>query len=315
MSNVNLRRSALAVVLAALALAIAPGAASAASVAADLRVQTPTRTLADQRQLTDTVRIRANPGALCFGKGSGGSGNTITLNGPTALGIVKDATASARRLRPVLVTDAFGFGLGVCGFGTAVASGSASWYLKVNHAGAQMAGDRIGIRHGDQVLWYLAPSFPYPAELELRAPPRVMPGVSFTVTAFAYADDGTRTPAAGAAILGKVTDANGRATLTRSSAGKVTLQATRGTDIASNKVRVCVGDDCAEQGKSIAGTRGPDRIKGTPRPDTIQALGGDDRIDVRRGGRDVVNCGGGRGDRVRANRRDRVRNCERVIRG
>jgi hypothetical protein len=314
MSHRNLRQPALVVALAASALAIAPGGASAASVAADLRVQTPTRTLADHRQLTDTVRIRANPGALCFGQGSGGSGNTITLNGPTALGIVKDATASTRRLRPVLVTDAFGFGLGVCGFGTAVASGSASWYLKVNHIGAQMAGDRIGIRPGDQVLWYLAPSFPYPAELELRAPPRVAPGVAFEATVSAYGDDGTRIPAAGASVLGQTADANGRVTLVRGSAGKVTLQATRGTDISSNKVRVCVGRACVEQGKSISGTKAADRIKGTPRPDTIRALAGDDRVDVRRGGRDTVNCGGGR-DRVRANRRDRVRNCERVIRG
>jgi hypothetical protein len=59
------------------------------------------------------------------------------------------------------------------------------------------------------------------------------------------------------------------------------------------------------------GTGSADRIRGTPRPDAIYGLEGNDRIDVRGGRRDFVNCGPGY-DVVRADRRDVVaRNCER----
>jgi RTX calcium-binding nonapeptide repeat (4 copies)/WD40-like Beta Propeller Repeat len=62
------------------------------------------------------------------------------------------------------------------------------------------------------------------------------------------------------------------------------------------------------------GTGGADRIHGTARRDTIYALEGNDRIDVRGGGRDFVDCGLGR-DVVRADRRDVIaRNCERRLR-
>jgi hypothetical protein len=59
------------------------------------------------------------------------------------------------------------------------------------------------------------------------------------------------------------------------------------------------------------GTGASDRLRGTPRRDTIYALEGNDRIDVRGGGRDFVDCGPGH-DVVRADRRDVVaHNCER----
>jgi hypothetical protein len=62
------------------------------------------------------------------------------------------------------------------------------------------------------------------------------------------------------------------------------------------------------------GTGDADTIVGTSRVDRIFALEGADRIDVRGGGVDTVDCGRGR-DRVLAGRRDRIaRNCERVVR-
>ncbi len=55
-------------------------------------------------------------------------------------------------------------------------------------------------------------------------------------------------------------------------------------------------------------------MHGTARADRIFALEGNDRIDVRGGGRDVVDCGPGH-DMVIADRGDRIaRNCERVLR-
>jgi Ca2+-binding RTX toxin-like protein len=72
----------------------------------------------------------------------------------------------------------------------------------------------------------------------------------------------------------------------------------------------------------ISGDAGNDRISGGGGRDRLAAGGGrnrlsggsgNDLLNIANGRRDVANCGGGR-DTVRADRRDRVRNCERVIR-
>jgi hypothetical protein len=64
---------------------------------------------------------------------------------------------------------------------------------------------------------------------------------------------------------------------------------------------------------SRAGTERPDRIRGTRWRDWVCAGKGRDRIRVLSGDKDVVRCGSGR-DTVRADRIDRVRGCERVVR-
>ena len=79
------------------------------------------------------------------------------------------------------------------------------------------------------------------------------------------------------------------------------------------------------------GTPRADRLRGTRRADVLLGRGGNDRIRAGAGrdcvlggrgndrlmggpGRDFLDCGRGRRDVVRAGRRDRVRNCERMIR-
>jgi hypothetical protein len=77
------------------------------------------------------------------------------------------------------------------------------------------------------------------------------------------------------------------------------------------------GADCLDGGPGkdrLVGGPGADRIKGGPGKDRVLAGPGNDRIDVRGGGRDTVDCGPGRRDRVTADRRDRLRNCELVRR-
>jgi Tol biopolymer transport system component len=61
------------------------------------------------------------------------------------------------------------------------------------------------------------------------------------------------------------------------------------------------------------GTSRRDRIHGTARRDRIYTLEGDDVVDVRHGGRDLVDCGPGR-DSALADRSDVVQHCERVVR-
>ena len=313
------RRTALRPIGLTLACAVAmsltvPALAGAKSktVGAELRVVGPDgQTLAQQAQYTGTVKVPTDPNALCFGQGSGGSGARVKLSGPTALGAVQDASATARGVRPLSVTDAFDFGLGVCGIGGFQAQGSASWYLKHNHAGAQIGGDQLAVKKRDEVLWYLAPSFPYPPELALEAPARVDPGEPFEVRVLAYADDGTATPAAGASVGGGTTDAGGRATLQLDSVER--LQARRGADIPSNEAIVCVNpvSECGAQ-QTIAGTGKRDKVKGTKLADKIKARGANDRVKARGGGPDRVNCGTGKRDVAIVDADDTTKACEKV---
>jgi hypothetical protein len=313
-----------------IALALVGPAGASASVGDDLRVVGASGELDDLTQYSDTTTMPTNPGAECFGPGSGGSGQGVTVPGANALGVVVEAAKSRSRLNPLLLTDTFvsqGFGLGVCGIGGQVAQGSAFWYTKVNHVGLQVGGSQFATHPGDQVLWYLAPNFPPPPELVLNAPVRQPAGTPFAVQVLAYGDDGTATPAAGATVSGGTspvtTDAAGNAQVTLNGPGAAQIQATRGADIPSASTSICafqqaadcpaargrliVGSDGVDQ---ITGTAGPDRIKPRGTRDGVRALAGDDRIDVRGGGKDRVNCGGG-DDSVKSGKGDKLaKNCE-----
>jgi hypothetical protein len=309
--------------------AIGPAGAGA-SVGSDLRVAGPSGVLDDITQYSDTTTMPTSPQAECFGPGSGGSGQGVSVPGANALSAVVEAAKSRGRLNPLLLTDTFvsqGFGLGVCGIGGQVAQGSAFWYTKVNHTGLQVGGSQFPIHPGDQVLWYLAPTFPPPPELVLSAPVREPAGTPFPVQVLAYGDDGSATPASGAVISGGTspvtTDASGNAQVSMSGSGTAQVQATSGADIPSAVTAICsfeqAADCAAARGRLIVGSDGPDQITGTAGPDRIKprgsrdgvrALAGDDRIDVRGGGKDRVNCGGG-DDSVKAGKGDKVgKNCE-----
>jgi hypothetical protein len=216
------------------------------------------------------------------------------------------------------VTDQFGFGLGVCGIGgyTFNQGDTASWYLKVNHANPNVGGDQAMLKAGDDVLWYLAPGFPYPNELEIVAPPLAQSGKPFTVRAFSYDDAGHRSPAAGALVTGAQTPTAGDGTTTVTLTQTVAVQALRGTDIPSNGEIVCVlssQNTCGVLRHKIIGTKRKDRIRGTKQPDRVRARAGRDRVNVNGGLPDIVNCGRGK-DRAVIGLNDVVRRCERVIR-
>jgi hypothetical protein len=308
------------------ALLLLPAAASATK-GIDLRVVNAAgKTLAEQRQYTGTARIKTDRHANCFGQGTGGSGDRVEVKGATALGAVRDGRVRDRDLRPLSVTDAFlddGFGLGVCGIGGFRSQGSSFWYLKGDHVGSEVSGSQLRLRRGEDVLWYLSPSFPPPPELRLKGPASARPNVPYQVTVYSYADDGTRSAAAGAKVTGAAlpTGAAGHTMVTSPAAGTDALRATRAKDIPSNTVKVCVNQDRAKcpdaHGERIFGSARGDHIRGTRGWDAINAGGGRDVVDLRDGGRDRVRCGGGR-DKVileRGDRDDRIAaNCERVVR-
>jgi len=237
----------------ALVLSLSLAASAAAKgVSAELRVVGKgSKVLAEETLQTGTTTIKASKSANCFGAGTAGSGKSVTIKGATALGLLGQAAKSNSALRPLLITDAFDFGLGICGVGASKVSGKASWYLKVNHKGAMVSGDAVKLKAGDEVLWSLAPSYPYPNELSLVAPERVDAGVPFEVRVYSYDEKGKRKPVAGAKIAGAdgvVTGSDGRATVTLAAdvPQYATLHATHGKEIPSPvaPVYVCAGGSC-----------------------------------------------------------------------
>jgi hypothetical protein len=205
------------------------------------------KSLAETTLGAATTSIKTSPKATCLGKGTGGSGHSVRIKGPTALGVLGQASKSIAALRPLLVTDHFlsEFGLGLCGIGKSSATSKLSWYLKVNHKNPNRGGESVKLHAGDEVLWALEP-YPYPSELSLVAPATAETGKPFTVTVFSYDDKGKKKPAAGVTVTGASgpTDAAGNATVTLSAAA--TLVATHGKDIPSNQVAVCVNGACPE---------------------------------------------------------------------
>jgi hypothetical protein len=241
-------RLAAACALALVAVLAGAALASAKGVPAELRVVgSGGKVLAEQSLQAGTTKVPTSPKATCLGKGTGGSGSSVTVKGPTALGLLAKASQSTSSLRPLLVTDHFidEFGLGICGVGGLASHGGYSWYLKVDHKNPNVGGDSAKLKAGDEVLWAFA-KYPYPKELSLVAPEQATAGVPFAVQVFSYDDKGKKKPAAGVTVTGASapTGADGSATVTLTA--PTLLAASHGTDIPSNRVAVCLGGVCPQ---------------------------------------------------------------------
>jgi hypothetical protein len=327
------RRGGALLASAAILLFASASQAAAQTIPSDLRVvASDGQELADVRQYVGKTVVPTSPEADCFGPGNRGSGNKVTQVGPDALSVVVEASATKDRLRPMLLTDAFlddGFGLGICAIGGLEPPPSGFWYLKVNHKNPNLGGSLVTVGPGTETLWYLTPTFPPGSELVLNAPARTAPGVPVRVEVLAYSDEGVPSPATGAVIEGAgaplTVDASGGANVTFAAPGMPVLRATRGGDIPSQALPVCVASPVTQcpdvRGREILGTDGPENIVGTlgvdqvrPRAgnDNIKSRGGGDLVVSRGGGKDKVKCGGGK-DVVRADKSDRIgKSCEKV---
>lgn len=241
MPRITLIRLAAACALAlALSLSITANAL-AKGFSADLRVVGANgKILAEKTVATATTSVETSSKATCFGKGTGGSGASVSIKGNTAMGLLAAASKSTGSLSPLLISDHFDFGLALCGIGSSVAKGEGSWYLKINHKSLSVGGDAAKIKAGDEVLWDLAPSYPYPNELSLTVPKVVNAGDAFTVKVVSYDEKGKAKPAAGVKVTGAsgLTKANGKTTVTLSKSRRLT--ATKGDEIPA-RVSVCVG--------------------------------------------------------------------------
>ncbi|HEX6204913.1 MAG TPA: hypothetical protein VFZ29_03805 [Solirubrobacterales bacterium] len=223
--------------------------AAAKGLQADLRVVgSGGKVLAEKTVASANVSVKTNPKATCFGPDNGGSGETVQIKGNTAMGLLASGAKSIPALKPLSITDAFDFGLAICGVGSSVAKGSSSWYMTINHKVQSVGGDAAKIKAGDDVLWALvkteAPDYSYPDELVLTAPASAKAGMSFAVRVWAYDEKGRKTPAEGAMVSGAAepTGADGRTTVTLAKPAKLSAKASG--DLPSAKVAVCVGGKC-----------------------------------------------------------------------
>jgi hypothetical protein len=242
--TMQLRTVAACALVLCLVLAFA-ASASAKDFQATLRVVGAEKTvLAEQVVTTSDISVKTSPKATCFGSGTGGSGKSVAVKGNTALGLLASGARTIKQLSPLSISDHFSFGLAVCGVGKAVAKGKSSWYLKINHKGAAVSGNKAKIKAGDEVLWDLAPGYPYPEELVVVAPEEATAGVPFAIHVYAYNEKGKRKPVQGAAVTGAIgpTDSSGKVMITLSEPTK--LVAGLGNDIPSAAVPVCLAGKC-----------------------------------------------------------------------
>ena len=318
----SLRRAALAACIMAIAAA---SPASAASVTTQLRVEANGHDIGPGWQYAhDSVTYDTSQSAACNGSGESGS-----ISGPTALGVLVQGSDYTGRLDPVQISDQFEFGPFVCGVGEFESTESAFWLYKVDHVSPEVGGDQFPIdSSGHSVLWYLmdtATGANTGNELFLSIGDTIVEaGSPINATVLEYDFSGQSTPAEGVQIMGAgdaVTDATGEATLQFDEPGRQFIRGVRGIDVPTDGLRLCVYEESEAECEDfvsgrVVGTHDDDRITGTGEPDRIIGRDGDDRITSR--GDDVgdtVRCGPG-DDVARADRLDRVaRNCETVRRG
>ena len=299
----------------ALSLSIAPAAGAAepsSVVSAGLRVVNANGSiLADHTQYGADTSLKTDPKANCFGPDTGGSGEKVKLSGETALGHLASGQALPE-LRPVSTTDAFDFGVGLCGIGKAVAPQTGFWYLKSDHVASQLGADQTVVSDGGEIVWFLVEDFnsPPPAELSIEGPVLGRVGKDIAVRVFEYADDGTKSPAAGVEVTGSAepTDKQGRATIRNDAEDgpfKSAVVVTRKGAISDqapicvgNSTVKCRGDDAAGQ---LLGSPVRDKIKTGATFVEVRAAGGNDKVDIRGATNPdtiAVDCGRGKKDKL-----------------
>lgn len=228
--------------IALMASALAGPANAASKVPVQLRVVTYSgKVLVDKTVKTGTTSVKTSSKATCLG-GSPTNG-TKSIPGATALGLLSDASKSTSSLRPLQISNAFDFGLGLCGIGSSVAKNEEWWVLKYDHKDSSVGGEGQKVKKGGVVLWYLAKSYneATPNELYLQAPAKVKKSASFKVRVFEYDGKGKRKPVEGAKVFGTsaaLTDSNGYTKVKLSK--KTNLSARFAGTIPSNRATIAL---------------------------------------------------------------------------
>jgi hypothetical protein len=156
--------------------------------------------LIDRTVRTGTTIVPTSAGATCLGGTS--TNGTSRIEGATALGALLTAARLTRPRQALLISNAFDFGLGLCGVGKATASGEQWWELTHNNKPSMLGGEGTKLKAGDEVLWYLSETYNLtsPDHLALVAPEVSKANRWTRVRVLAYNDAGKRRPVKGAAL-------------------------------------------------------------------------------------------------------------------
>jgi hypothetical protein len=310
--------------VAALACGLTAGPASA-SQTFQLRVEAPGGTLDPGTHYALPSTVSAQRAALNNAGTCVDTGGRVPIAAGSALGLITAASQANSSLNPVLIAED-PFGRRVCRVGSFTETDApfSGWLFRYNHVAPPLSAELVAIGPSDEILWNFA-DFGSGAntgdELVIDAPVRSTPGaVAVTVRAITF--DGNIIPAPdGTVIQGGATPATttGGAATVPVAEGETQLRAVgpgaAPTQIPSAALSVCVdsdlGDCPAKRGRRVIGTNEKDGLKGTGGPDTIRSRGAADKILVKGGDRDEVNCGRGK-DVVIADSRDKLRRCETV---
>jgi hypothetical protein len=216
---------------AALLALLLTGAAEAAPVTVQVRVEGTSRTIFEGPVTTDGKEITKG-GHTVVCDGTLNSANPTP--GPTATSALDDAALSSD-----FDWDASFFG---DFFITRVADVvSDVWGFAVNYQPSDVGGCQKQVHAGDEVLFasdfFGGPSFAQEPLLKLDGPQRATAGQPFPVR---VTDGTTGAPVAGASVAGAQTGPDGTAAVTLGSPGVVILKAEAPGRIRSNGVGVCV---------------------------------------------------------------------------
>src|SRR5215218_5026218 len=227
----NALRAFPAVLLAIGGLAAPP--ALAASAAVNLRVEGASKTTFEGRVTTDAHPVTTASGGTH--KCDGTNGGVNPAPGPSATAALDDGA----RLGGFGWDGTYNTGFDdylVSRIGPDSQTSSQFWALLVNSTFSSVGGCQQRVNGGDEVLWAFD-GFSKQHALRLSGPSSAHTGEPFSVH---VADGQDGTPLAGASVGGKLTGADGNASVEFADKGIYPLKAERADSIRSNAIEVCV---------------------------------------------------------------------------
>jgi hypothetical protein len=221
-----------AAVAAVVAVAVLPGAAVAAPVTVNVRIEGASSTIFEGPVTTDGKTLTKDATGPHPCDGTNGGANPTP--GPTMTSALDDAA-----LQHGFTWDGtwFSFGdFGINRIGPDAANANQFWGYALNFVPSQVGGCQQQVHAGDDVL-FAYDFFSKAHLLRLTGPASAAPGQPFTVH---VVDGQTNAPVADASVGGASTNAAGDATVTLTAVGDNALKASKADSVRSNAVHVSV---------------------------------------------------------------------------
>ena len=224
-------------------MGVTASAGAAAKVEATLRVVgANNKVLVDRRFNTTTTAVKTTSKATCLQEGS--KNGTASIEGPTAMGILWQASETVPALRPIGISSDLGYGLGLCTIAGVTPPSLGFWALKIDHKASAVGGADAKLVNGTNVLWYLDEDYTKPdRELVLKLHSKVKNSSKVKVIVYSYDDMGKRTVVKGAKLNGVKAQPTNRKGLTVVKLGrKTSITARKHGSLPSNRLSVESGN-------------------------------------------------------------------------